>query len=68
MTKTAVATGDHPDGSEYVSTAEAARMLGVTPRTLYRWIDDGTLSAYRFGRIVRLRRAEVERFGDEWSP
>lgn len=68
MTRTAVATGDYPDEWEWVSTAEAARMLGVTPRTLYRWIDAGLLTAHRFGRVVRLRRDDVLRMRDAGLP
>lgn len=37
-------------------------MLGITPRTLYRLVDKGDLPAYRFGRVIRLRRGEVEAF------
>ena len=37
-------------------------MLGITPRTLYRFIDSGDLPAYRFGRVIRLRRPEVVAF------
>ncbi len=34
----------------------------MTPRTLYRFIDDGQLPAYRFGRVIRLKEDEVEEF------
>src|SRR5690349_10550909 len=37
----------------WLSTAEAANRLGITPRTLYRFIDEGQLVAYRFGRVIR---------------
>ena len=43
------------DETEWLSTQEAARRLGITPRTLYRFIDHGELPAYRFGRVIRLR-------------
>lgn len=48
----------------WLSTAEAARRLGVTPRTLYRFIDEGQLPAYRFGRVIRLKEDEVDGFID----
>lgn len=48
----------------WLNTAETARRLGVTPRTLYRFIDDGQLPAYRFGRVIRLKESEVEEFID----
>jgi excisionase family DNA binding protein len=50
------------DATEWLSTQEAARRLGITPRTLYRFIDHGDLPAYRFGRVIRLRAHEVEAF------
>lgn len=49
---------------EWLSTAEAASRLGITARTLYRFIDEGQLPAYRFGRVIRLRVAEVDDFID----
>lgn len=53
-----------PPAVEWLSTAEAASRLGVTARTLYRFIDEGQLPAYRFGRVIRLRVAEVDAFID----
>ena len=46
----------------WLNTAKAAERLGVTPRTLYRFIDDGQLPAYRFGRVIRLKENEVDEF------
>jgi excisionase family DNA binding protein len=46
----------------WLSTAEAAKRLGITPRTLYRFIDQGDIPAYRFGRVIRLKEAEVDSF------
>jgi len=46
----------------WLSTAESARRLGITPRTLYRFIDEGQLPAYRFGRVIRLKEDEVDAF------
>ena len=48
----------------WMSTAEAAKRLGITPRTLYRFIDEGQLPAYRFGRVIRLKADEVDAFID----
>ena len=52
------------DEVQWMSTAEAARRLGITPRTLYRFIDEGQLPAYRFGRVIRLKAQEVDTFID----
>lgn len=46
----------------WLSTADAAQRLGITPRTLYRFIDEGQLPAYRFGRVIRLKEEEVDAF------
>lgn len=50
---------DRPD---WMSSGEAAEYLGITTRTLYRFIDDGLLPAYRFGRVIRLQRPDVDAF------
>lgn len=46
----------------WLSTAEAAKRLGVTARTLYRFIDEEELVAYRFGRVIRLKQHDVDAF------
>ena len=38
------------------------RRSGVTSRTLYRFIDEGQLVAYRFGRVIRLQESDVAAF------
>ena len=53
--------GGTPD-AVWLSTQEAARRLGVTARTLYRFIDQGDLPAYRLGRVIRLTLADVDAF------
>ena len=42
--------------------AEAAKHLGITPRTLYRFIDEGQIPGYRFGRVIRLKQQDVDAF------
>ena len=46
----------------WLSTKESAERLGVTLRSLYRFIDEGGLVAYKFGRVIRLQEADVESF------
>ena len=48
----------------WLSTKEAARRLGITNRTLYRLIDEGKVTAYKFGRVIRLQESDVESFID----
>ena len=47
---------------QWLGTAEAAQYLGLTTRTLYRLIDEGQLPAYKFGRVIRLKQADVDVF------
>ena len=46
----------------WMSTREASERLGVTLRTLYRFIDEGSLPAYKMGRVIRLKADEVDQF------
>ncbi len=47
---------------EWIGTPEACARLGVTLRTLYRFIDEGLLPAYKMGRVIRLQAHEVDAF------
>jgi excisionase family DNA binding protein len=46
----------------WLSTKEAAARLGITLRSLYRFIDEGDLVAYKFGRVIRIQEPDVDRF------
>ncbi len=50
------------DDIEWLSTAEAAKRLGINTRTLYRFIDGGDIAAYKFGRVIRVQAADVDAF------
>jgi excisionase family DNA binding protein len=50
------------DEKAWMGTKEAAARLGVTLRSLYRFIDEGDLPAYKFGRVIRVREEDVERY------
>lgn len=43
----------------WLSTGEAAEILGLTLRTVYRLIDSGALPAYRFGRVIRIQETHL---------
>jgi excisionase family DNA binding protein len=47
---------------EWMSTAEAARRLGVRPRTVYGFINRGELPAFRIGRVIRVRESDLAAF------
>jgi excisionase family DNA binding protein len=46
----------------WLSTKDASERLGITLRSLYRFIDEGDLVAYKFGRVIRIQESDVERF------
>ena len=49
---------------ETLTTAEAAKLLGVCTRTVQRWIWAGRLPKLRMvGRVHLLRKVDVVRFG-----
>lgn len=51
--------------TEWLSTKEAAARLGITLRSLYRFIDGGELAAYKFGRVIRLKEDDIDRYIEE---
>ena len=51
-----------PLPDDWRSTASAARYLGITPRTLYRLMNEGKVPGYRFGRVIRIRSADLDAF------
>ena len=46
---------DIPD----LSIADAADALNINPKTVRRAIAEGRLPAYRVGKLIRLRRADL---------
>lgn len=46
----------------WLSTTEVRDQLGITLRTLYRLIDEGQIPAYKIGRVIRMKEADVEAF------
>ena len=48
----------------WLSSGQAAKHLGITPCTLYRLINEGQLVGFRFGRVIRLKQCDVDRFID----
>lgn len=48
--------------SLWMSVQAAAKELEVTNRTIYRFINDGKLAAYRIGRVYRIKREDLDSF------
>lgn len=48
--------------SQYISVARAAELLKVSKSTLWRWINQAELPAYRFGhRRVLIKQADLDK-------
>ena len=50
------------EATRWVGTTAAAAYLGVVPRTLYRMIDEDRIPAYKMGRVIRLRRSDLDAY------
>ena len=47
--------------SPFYTVSEAARLLEVSPVTIWRWIESGRLPAYRLGpKNIRIRKEDLE--------
>ncbi len=46
----------------YATLPEVAERLKVSRRTVYRWIKNGELNAYQFGREYRITESALKQF------
>ena len=60
----AVATADPPIVGPLYTTDEVGKMLRVSQRAVQDWIRSGTLTAVRYGRLLRIRQADLATFGE----
>ena len=47
---------------DLLTVREVADLLRVTPMTVYRAIEAGTLKHLRFGRTIRIARSDLEEY------
>ena len=64
---TVVVTTEPSVGQRY-TTDEVAKLLRVSQRTVQGWIRDGMLTAIRYGRLLRVREADLASFGEVLNP
>ena len=57
------AATESPMGQLY-TVEEVARFLRVSPRAVQVWIRAGNLTAVRYGRLLRIRHADLATFGE----
>jgi excisionase family DNA binding protein len=60
----AALTADTPSVGPLYTTDEVAKLLRVSQRTVQVWIRDGSLTAVRYGRLLRIRQADLAAFGE----
>ena len=53
---------EFPDVPGYVSIKQAAEMLGITDKRVYRYIDLGRLPAYKSGGVFLLAEEDIRQF------
>lgn len=46
---------------QWLSPDDAAEVIGCTPLTIRRAISQGRLKAYRFGRLIRIKPADLDK-------
>jgi excisionase family DNA binding protein len=50
-----------PEEDVWINIGQAAGRIGVTPKSIYNWINDGSLPAVRIGRnVIRIRKSDVD--------
>ena len=50
---------------DFLSVEEVARRLGLKEETIRTYIREGSLNAYRFGNVLRVRVDDFEKFVQE---
>ena len=53
-----------PSVGTLYTTDEVAKLLRVHQRTVQEWIRAGMLPAVRYGRLLRIRQADLAAFGE----
>ena len=52
---------------EVMNVAQAARYLGVAPDTLYKYLAEGKLPAFKLGNRWRLKKSTLDRWMEKQS-
>jgi excisionase family DNA binding protein len=50
---------------ENLTVPEVAKIVGVTPQTVYKWIRKGQLPAKKFGGTIRVHIDDIQNRGKE---
>ena len=55
------------DLREVMNVEQAARYLGVSPDTLYKYLSDGKVPAFKLGNRWRLKKTTLDRWMERQS-
>jgi excisionase family DNA binding protein len=47
---------------EFLSIKELSELLGIKPKTLYSWVENGKIPAYKFNGALRFKTTEINEF------
>jgi excisionase family DNA binding protein len=50
---------------DLLTISEVAELLKVSDRTVRNWIEKGTIKAYRFGLVYRIKKSDFDNFVNE---
>jgi excisionase family DNA binding protein len=50
----------YADKNEWLTIAEAAKYLKLSIPSIRNYLKSGKLSSYRFGRVIRLKRIDLD--------
>ena len=53
------------DGKDYVKIADVAKRYNVSRVTVWTWIKNGKLPAYRIGKVYRIKREDADAIGEQ---
>jgi excisionase family DNA binding protein len=53
---------------EYLNVRDVMKILKISRRTVYYWIQDGILHPFRIGRVYRFKLEDIEALANKWSP
>jgi excisionase family DNA binding protein len=48
--------------SDFLTTAQVARRLGIGKTSIYEWLAKGDIAYHRMGRLIRVRESDVADF------
>jgi len=62
MSKKALKKEQWSAEEQFLSPADIAKQLSISPWTVYTWVYQGKLKGVKVGRLLRIPRSEIDRF------